>query len=124
MKNNAVVETQPLPKKGHFIVQDLLRIVVFGLSKYEPVVQDIKDRGEMGKQKYGTYLMTDNGRDADLDLYQELCDAIIYSTQGALEEGDEGQLEIRVNDTDTLFAMAWRCRERLVKKGILDDSHR
>jgi hypothetical protein len=53
-----------------------------GLTKLR---DDLKLRAEMGKAKYGTYLRVDNGRNASLDLYQELCDAIMYSKQAGLE---------------------------------------
>lgn len=122
MKNRAVVETQPLPTKGEVVVQNMLYIGAYRHSRYRLVIQDIQARGEMGKQKYGTYLMTHNSRNADLDLYQELCDAIAYSTQGMLEEEDEEQLASRSRDTDMLFALAWKCRGRLVEEGILSGS--
>lgn len=119
MKNSAVVETQSLPTEGKEIVQDILQLTGFRLVRYEPVIRDIKLRGEMGKKKYGSYLMTHNGRDADLDLYQELCDAIVYNAQGVLEETDTEQKLRRSNDGNILFDIAWRCRGRLVEKGIL-----
>lgn len=120
MNKDLVVEAQPLPTEGKIVVQDMLHIAAFRLSRYAPIVDDIKARGEIGKQKYGTYLMTHNGRDADIDLYQELCDAIAYNTQGVLEEKDEEELKLRVEDTDRLFAVAWRCRQRLIRRKVLD----
>lgn len=42
-------------------------------------------RAEMGKAKYGTYLRAANGRNASVDLYQELLDAIMYSEQCDVE---------------------------------------
>ncbi len=49
------------------------------------VVDDIKARIKFGREKYGTYLMTNNGRSALLDLYQELVDAVFYLRQEILE---------------------------------------
>jgi hypothetical protein len=49
------------------------------------VIQDILERSEMGKSKYGTTLRTFNGRDALVDLYQELLDAVKYCKQALLE---------------------------------------
>jgi hypothetical protein len=49
------------------------------------VIQDILERSEMGKAKYGTTLRTFNGRDALVDLYQELLDAVKYCKQAILE---------------------------------------
>lgn len=48
---------------------------------------DLDARSEMGLKKYGTYLRGNNGRSARVDLYQEVCDAIMYSMQ-ARQEGD------------------------------------
>ena len=39
----------------------------------------------MGEKKYGTRLKTFNGRDALLDLQQEVYDAIVYAQQAKLE---------------------------------------
>lgn len=46
---------------------------------------DLAARAEFGKAKYGTYLRTNNGRNALVDLYQEVQDAIMYSAQLRLE---------------------------------------
>ena len=55
------------------------------------VVQDIKDRVDMGKEKYGTVLQTHNGRSALWDAYQEAIDLVMYLRQAILEQ--EGQEE-------------------------------
>lgn len=52
--------------------------------------RDLADRAETGKQKYGTYLRVNNGRRAYFDLYQEVCDAIMYSGQARMEGDTEG----------------------------------
>lgn len=49
------------------------------------VVQDLVDRAEMGKVKYGRYLESDNGRNALMDAYQEALDLCMYLRQ-LLEE--------------------------------------
>lgn len=51
----------------------------------EYLIKDIKSRMESGKKTYGEYLFTDNGRDAILDLYEELMDACFYIKQFMLE---------------------------------------
>lgn len=68
-------EPQPAPKPGNKIVLDY-------------VVIDIQNRAEMGKRKYGTYLETNNGRDALWDAYQEALDLVIYLRQAILERGE------------------------------------
>lgn len=49
---------------------------------------DLAARAELGKERYGTYLRSHNGRDALSDLYQELLDAIMYMTQCRMEGDD------------------------------------
>ena len=63
---------QPDPEGGHEIVVGY-------------VLRDILDRAKMGKQKYGTYLMSHNGRDPLLDCYQEALDLVMYLRQAILE---------------------------------------
>lgn len=52
------------------------------------IVQDLRDRAEMGKAKYGIYLHTEDGRNTLLDLYQELLDATMYAKKYLLEQSD------------------------------------
>jgi hypothetical protein len=52
---------------------------------YEDIANDIETRAQFGEKKYGTRLLTNNGRDVILDLYQELLDALMYSKQAELE---------------------------------------
>jgi len=49
------------------------------------VIKDLEMRSAMGKEKYGEALRAFNGRDALVDLYQELIDAVQYIRQ-AIEE--------------------------------------
>lgn len=51
------------------------------------VLADLKSRAEMGKQKYGHYLETNNGRNALQDAYEESLDMCMYLKQKLLEEG-------------------------------------
>ena len=45
------------------------------------VTRDMLDRDEFGRKKYGTRLQSFNGRNALVDLYQELLDATVYVRQ-------------------------------------------
>ena len=63
---------QPPPQPG----QD---VVLFHL------LDDIKRRAEMGREQYGVYLQTHNGRDAMADAYQETLDALFYMKQALME---------------------------------------
>lgn len=49
------------------------------------VVADIQARVEAGKQKYGTVLQADNGRDSLMDAYQEAIDLVMYLRQAIAE---------------------------------------
>ncbi len=53
------------------------------------VAEDIEARIRMGEKKYGTRLKSHNGRDAMLDLYQEVLDGINYSKQLVIEGRDD-----------------------------------
>lgn len=59
---------QPPPLPGKQVVADL-------------VEKDFHDLVEFGRMKYGTKLMTFNGRDALQDVYQELWDSLFYIRQ-------------------------------------------
>lgn len=50
------------------------------------VIDDLKSRAEMGKEKYGHYLETNNGRNALQDAYEEALDLCMYMKQKLLEE--------------------------------------
>jgi hypothetical protein len=45
----------------------------------------LRDRDEVGRARYGTSLMTHNGRSAALDAEEELLDLMQYTYQCALE---------------------------------------
>lgn len=56
-----------------------------GKEVYPIVMNDILERAQTGKEKYGTTLHTNNGRKALWDLYQELLDAVVYLRQELME---------------------------------------
>lgn len=49
------------------------------------VLEDIKERSEIGKKKYNTLLKANNGRDALIDAYQEALDLVMYLRQELYE---------------------------------------
>lgn len=51
----------------------------------DQVTKDIAARKELGIRRYGTALQPFNGRDALLDLYEELLDATMYIKQLLVE---------------------------------------
>ena len=55
----------------------------------DAVVALINERRELGVRRYGSPLMTHNGRDSLVDLRDELLDALMYVTQAILERDAE-----------------------------------
>jgi hypothetical protein len=76
---------QSLPHVGEEVVY--IKIIE-GLHKDDPLIPLIKERAEFGRNKYGQDLMTFDGRDTDLEIRQELIDAIFYAKKGLMESGD------------------------------------
>ncbi len=63
-----------------------------GRKVLDEVLRDLTLRAETGKEKYGTYLRTDNGRDALVDAYQEALDLCMYLKQKLMENEQNGQI--------------------------------
>ena len=61
--------TQPKPKKNNDTPIGNL------------VIEDIKDRMELGLKNYGIFLQANNGRDALQDFYEEYLDGLLYLKQ-------------------------------------------
>lgn len=96
--NNAATE-QPLPKevKWQLSVQEIMYERI-GKGIGGKAVEDALLRAKRAKEKYKLEkegLFVFNGRDALLDLYQELVDALVYLFQYEIEQanlGNEGTL--------------------------------
>lgn len=54
----------------------------------DAVIADIEARKQVGIRRYGTALQPGNGRDALLDLYEELLDACCYLKQALMERAE------------------------------------
>ena len=89
--------TQPKPTGNG---QDVAIDAAFALRGfgYDKIAEDIEARIRMGEKKYGTRLKSHNGRDAVLDLYQELLDSLNYAMQCDIEGIDDGALFDRIAD--------------------------
>lgn len=118
-----VTMPQPKPKPGLIIVSDaFFGIVVTGsMDIFNKVAVDVAKRGTASEAKYGSRLMTHNGRIADVDDYQEMLDSIAYKAQGILEETDREALRDRRIELKQQLDLALSCRNRLVKRGLLKD---
>jgi len=100
-KVNAAATPQPAPVGDGAVILDL-------------VVEDLKARSEMGERKYGTKLRAHNGRDALMDLYQEILDAAAYAKQLLVERDTrrdtaDDWLEHRVSMEDVRRAVNSVC---------------
>lgn len=75
-----VVEDQPAPTKNE-------RPAIWDL-----VIDDMRERDQVGLRKYGTRLQPHNGRDCLVDAYQEALDMAVYLRQKIQEDrGARGQ---------------------------------
>lgn len=73
-KEKSVVVNQKKPKKNK------------NPAVWDLVMADIKERDKNGKAKYGVRLQTFNGRNAEIDAYQEVLDLIVYFRQSIEEK--------------------------------------
>lgn len=56
-----------------------------GTPIWELVIADMRERDQIGRERYGTPLQAHNGRDALQDAYEEALDLAVYLRQ-AIEE--------------------------------------
>lgn len=66
-----------------------------GESIHDLVIVDVLRRKELGTKRYGVHLQAFNGRNALLDLYEELLDAAMYTKQRLLEEEERDNRSTR-----------------------------
>ena len=55
---------------------------------WELVIEDMQSRDHVGRERYGTPLQANNGRDSLRDAYEEALDLAVY-LKTAIEERDE-----------------------------------
>lgn len=111
--NNPAVTPEPAPQRTDspavwpLVIEDSMG------SRYAALIPDMLARDSMGRQKYGTALQVENGRNPLADAYQEALDAIAYTRQ-AYEKHRTGLLWM-VHEKALDLAMAIRAeliRER------------
>ncbi len=85
-----------------------------GKKVLDEVLKDLTLRAETGKEKYGTYLRTNNGRDALVDLYQELLDGCMYLKQKLMEEDQ------KKGETMWVFCHRIKCPQAGKDAGCMD----
>lgn len=62
---------------------------------WEMVVEDMVERDQVGRRKYGTPLQAGNGRNPLVDAYQEALDLCVYLRQAIEESEQQAAAEIR-----------------------------
>lgn len=103
------ITPQPPPEQSEWsesvTVQLLKDLRTHGIGADNPIAQDLLARRAAGKEKYGTELMTFNGRDSEVDAYQELLDAVVYYTQFRMEwqKANEGKQNFAIETTHELL---------------------
>lgn len=55
---------------------------------WDLVIKDIKERDDIGEEKYGVRLQAHNGRNPLVDAYQEALDLVVYLRQAIVEQED------------------------------------
>ena len=106
MKNPAAT---PEPPPVHSVDGVEVWPVIIGIAEGScpELVPYMRARHEFGVAKYGCSLRTNNGRNALVDLLQEILDAIAYATQCALEnDGPLGDQAAQLSGKIGLLAVA------------------
>jgi len=72
-----------IPKR--FIQEQRPPIPTNSKPVWDMVIEDMKARDNLGRERYGTPLQIDNGRDFLIDAYQESLDLVVY-LRGEIEK--------------------------------------
>ncbi len=77
---------EPPPTGDGAIVLDKAISLISNMAGDNPwLVDALNKRASMGKEKYGDYLRTNNGRNAMVDFLQEMLDGLMYAVQSHME---------------------------------------
>lgn len=58
---------------------------------WDLVIEDMKNRDKIGRERYGVPLTINNNRDALQDAYEEALDLAVYLKQAILERNNNGK---------------------------------
>lgn len=98
------------------IVQSYLghQTKIFDNETYKRISEDFMGRCQWGKEKYGTYLRTNNGRGDEygplIDIYQEALDGLAYTTQAIMEEKNSNNRLVFMNMREHFLAVCFSCK--------------
>lgn len=122
MNREALITPQPMPVPGDTLVKEEIYSRFKGIIQ-PLVIEDCIFKMEASEEKYGSALMTKNGRIAALDAYTDLIDTINYLVQEYLEAEPVEKVMISLQ-IYRLSNIAGGIRYRLEKKGILSNEQR
>jgi hypothetical protein len=80
-----VPSTEPEPTPVRVIADQPPPVPNDGPALWDLVLADMRERHQIGIQRYGTALQANNGRDMLVDAYQEILDLAVY-LRGEIEE--------------------------------------
>lgn len=82
------------------------------------VVEDMRAKDSAGAAKYGTRLQAENGRDALVDVYQELLDSSVYNRQAIWEQRSNLRAASELQSLyRRIMAALFDVREMIEKRG-------
>jgi hypothetical protein len=82
------------------------------------VMDDMRQRLQVGIERYGTGLQPFNGRDMLRDLYEELLDAAVY-VRGAIYERDD-LVELLEEAAEAVGSPEWQPEDRETSRRLLE----
>lgn len=86
------------------------------------ITPDLESRIEQGVRTYGVPLHSHNGRDNDVDGYQERLDAVIYGTAAAIE--GRGSLAVRTQRRKALEAQMHATEQQRILLAMIEKEAR
>jgi hypothetical protein len=90
--SNPATTPEPAPKKTEspavwpLVIRDLAALEAPRWLR-DTLAEDMRARDAFGREKYGTPLQVENGRDAGNDAYQEALDLAVYARQKQEQTG-------------------------------------
>lgn len=122
--NQARPQTSDQSKPVLEVIDKIITAQISNKPENETVLnamwEDFAKRTELGIRKYGQALHTFNGRNARLDLYMEILDAIQYQLQ-ITGEADPNQIESLFSEYQNLvrlFNIAVSNKQYLIDQGV------
>jgi len=86
------------------------------------VIEDMRARDALGRERYGTPLQARNGRNPALDRYEEALDEIVYSKQLVIEREEMvaliASLRARIDDLESAIGV---CVPSIIRCYLLQD---